>query len=86
LACAFLFVVFVVTDGFRNDAVMLKQLSRVTRVFTGDQCDFTQHVDGAMRDVCEITDRRRDQVKVAGHARYSDMTKAPGEPRPFAEG
>ena len=65
---------------------MLKQLSCVTRVFARDQFDVFQNVDRAMRDVCEITDRRRDQVKRAGHARYSDMTKASGEPRPFVEG
>ena len=39
LGGALLFVVFVITDRFRCDAVVAKQLMRVARVFAGDQID-----------------------------------------------
>ncbi|HET9789258.1 MAG TPA: hypothetical protein VFP47_19140, partial [Pyrinomonadaceae bacterium] len=56
---ALLFVVFVVADGFRRDAVVLEQLVCVARVFTRDQVDVFQDLKCAMRDVCKVADRRR---------------------------
>lgn len=47
------------------DSKMLQQQTGMTGILSGDKIDGLQYCQGALRDVAEIADRRRDDVELA---------------------
>jgi hypothetical protein len=54
--------VFVRRQQPRATAEVLEQRRAVPRVLGGDPGDMTQHVDGALRHVAEVSERRRHYI------------------------
>ena len=57
------FIMFVVADGARLDAVMVEQLGRLAGVFTGNEVDFLQNAYRTKGNVFQVSDGGADQIE-----------------------
>ena len=57
----------VVADCLRVYAVVIEELVCVARVFAGDEIDVAENLKGAVRYVCKIADRSRNEIQGAKH-------------------
>jgi hypothetical protein len=60
--------VFVVAEQVGLNAVVIEQPSGGAGIFAGDPVGFFQEADGAVGDVLEVADGRRDYVEAARSA------------------
>jgi hypothetical protein len=57
---------FVIADKRLFDLVVLEKLLRLTRIFTGDHCNFfAKDAQSAQRNIFQISDGCRDDVERA---------------------
>ena len=64
-----LFVVLVITDGWRSNLVRSEHAPCATRVFACDQFDISKRLDRARRQITRISERRCNDVKHGAAAR-----------------
>ena len=57
------FIVFVIADRARRDAVMVQQLLRLPGIFAGNLVGFLEHPHRPQRNVFQVADGRAHQVK-----------------------
>lgn len=65
------FVVLVVRAGGCRDGVAIEQAPRVARVLRQNYVNRLQNLDGAKRNVAQVSDRRADEIKTARYAACS---------------
>ena len=56
-----------ITDRLGLDAVVIEQLARVPRVFTGDQGNFLEDSRSAVSEVFKISDGSSNNIERSGH-------------------